>query len=110
MEPSIDDYQYYEESIGLEESNGVKIITQNLFVETKSQKQSIRGKAFIMVEDEALCRAYLAVSQDLVLGTNQSATNFWDRVRSFFFLPNRSSIPEKCCFVITPLAKKISKV
>lgn len=53
-------------------------------METKSQKQSIRGKAFIMVEDEALCRAYLAVSQDPVIGTNQSVANFWYRVRSYF--------------------------
>ena len=39
-----------------------------------------RGKAFTIIEDETLCRSWLAVSQDPITGNSQSMAIFWKRV------------------------------
>ncbi|KAF7153907.1 hypothetical protein RHSIM_Rhsim01G0159900 [Rhododendron simsii] len=49
-----------------------------------SQKQSIRGKGFTMVEDEALCQGYLAIFQDPIISNNQTMANLWERIRVCF--------------------------
>lgn len=43
-----------------------------------------RGKAFSIIEDETLCRSWLAVSQDPITGNSQSMTIFWERVLVHF--------------------------
>ncbi|KAF7132264.1 hypothetical protein RHSIM_Rhsim09G0056800 [Rhododendron simsii] len=80
----MDEYEILEDSMSLEETHGVKIISQNSLVAVGSQKQSIRGKGFTMVEDEALCRAYLAISKEPIIGTNQIMVNLWERIRLCF--------------------------
>ncbi|CAL5334260.1 unnamed protein product [Camellia sinensis] len=38
------------------------------------------GKAFTIIEDETLCRSWLAVSQDPITGNSQTMVIFWERV------------------------------
>ncbi|KAF7127064.1 hypothetical protein RHSIM_Rhsim11G0012700 [Rhododendron simsii] len=80
----MDEYEILEDSMSLEQTHGVEIISQNSPVAVGIQKQSICGKGFSMVEDEALCRAYLAISQDPIIGTNQTMANLWERIRLCF--------------------------
>ncbi|KAF7148148.1 hypothetical protein RHSIM_Rhsim03G0135600 [Rhododendron simsii] len=80
----MDEYEILEDSMSLEQTHGVEIISQNSPVAVGIQKQSIRGKGFTMVEDEALCRAYLAISQDPIIGTNQTLANLWERIQLCF--------------------------
>ena len=42
------------------------------------------GKAFSIIEDEALCRAWLAVSQDSIIGNTQTDEMFWELVYFYF--------------------------
>ncbi|XP_058223190.1 uncharacterized protein LOC131332895 [Rhododendron vialii] len=42
--------------------------------------RSARGKSFNSDQDEAICNAYLCVSQDPIIGTNQPRSKLWDRV------------------------------
>ncbi|GMP80450.1 hypothetical protein CsSME_00035545 [Camellia sinensis var. sinensis] len=43
-----------------------------------------RGKAFTIIEDETLCRSWLAVSQDPITGNSQTMAIFWERVLVYF--------------------------
>ncbi|CAL5416748.1 unnamed protein product [Camellia sinensis] len=38
------------------------------------------GKVFTIIEDETLCRSWLAVSQDPITGNSQTMVIFWERV------------------------------
>ncbi|GMP62753.1 hypothetical protein CsSME_00024732 [Camellia sinensis var. sinensis] len=42
------------------------------------------GKAFTIIEDETLCRSWLAVSQDPITGNSQTMAIFWERVLVYF--------------------------
>ena len=43
-----------------------------------------RGKAFTIIEDETLCRSWLAVSQDPIIGNSQTMAIYWKRVLVYF--------------------------
>ncbi|CAK9136094.1 unnamed protein product, partial [Ilex paraguariensis] len=84
----MDGYELFENSSSLEEFHGLEII---------SQSAPVREKAFSISEDEALCRSWLAVSQDPVSGSTQSKAAFWDHVLGYFLfqliiLPHRTTI------------------
>ncbi|KAG5529002.1 hypothetical protein RHGRI_029610 [Rhododendron griersonianum] len=102
----MDEYEILEDSMSLEQTHGVEIISQNFPVAVGSQKQSIRGKGFTMVEDEALCRAYLAISQDPIIGTNQTMANLWERIRLCF----SSQADVDCNRTAVSLMKRWSKI
>ncbi|GMP32578.1 hypothetical protein CsSME_00006274 [Camellia sinensis var. sinensis] len=46
--------------------------------------ETSRGKAFTIIEDETLCRSWLAVSQDPITGNSQTMAIFWERVLVYF--------------------------
>ncbi|KAG5553649.1 hypothetical protein RHGRI_011519 [Rhododendron griersonianum] len=102
----MDEYEILEDSMSLEQTHGVEIISQNFPVAVGSQKQSIRGKGFTMVEDEALCRAYLAISQDPIIGINQTMANLWERIRLCF----SSQADVDCNRTAVSLMKRWSKI
>ncbi|KAG5527482.1 hypothetical protein RHGRI_028395 [Rhododendron griersonianum] len=102
----MDEYEILEDSMSLEQTHGIEIISQNFPVAVGSQKQSIRGKGFTMVEDEALCRAYLAISQDPIIGTNQTMANLWERLRLCF----SSQADVDCNRTAVSLMKRWSKI
>ncbi|KAH7843386.1 hypothetical protein Vadar_015988 [Vaccinium darrowii] len=81
----MDDFQvfYQEDSFNLEETHGVQIESQYSTVSPETQNSRVRGKAFSIEEDEdeALCRAWLAISQDPITGNSQSMGVFWERIR-----------------------------
>ncbi|WOH08350.1 hypothetical protein DCAR_0727789 [Daucus carota subsp. sativus] len=41
---------------------------------------SARGKSFSSKKDEAICRAFLSITEDLIIGNSQSCSHFWTRV------------------------------
>jgi hypothetical protein len=43
-----------------------------------------KGKKWMGVENEALVRAYIAVSEDLVKGNEQKSTTFWGEIKKQF--------------------------
>ncbi|GMP72679.1 hypothetical protein CsSME_00030619 [Camellia sinensis var. sinensis] len=43
-----------------------------------------RAKVFIIIEDETLCRSWLAISQDPIAGNSQTMAIFWERVLVYF--------------------------
>ncbi|KAM6600346.1 hypothetical protein CsatA_019955 [Cannabis sativa] len=43
---------------------------------------SIRGSSYSVEEDVHLCHVYVDISQDPIVGRNQSGNNFWARVQS----------------------------
>ncbi|XP_021803316.1 glutathione S-transferase T3-like, partial [Prunus avium] len=54
---------------------------------------------FSTEEDVALCHAYLAISEDPIIGNSQQANAFWARIQKQFFelcLSNRTSNSLKC--------------
>ncbi|CAK9155824.1 unnamed protein product [Ilex paraguariensis] len=69
----MEDHEIFENSPSLEEFHGIEIVSQN---------SCARGKAFSILEDEAVCRAWLAVSQDPIIGNTQNKTTFWNRVHA----------------------------
>ncbi|KAK1563216.1 hypothetical protein Q3G72_024167 [Acer saccharum] len=46
----------------------------------ENQNISKRGKSFTNNQDVAICNAWLAITQDPVVGNLQTSHNFWDRV------------------------------
>jgi hypothetical protein len=50
----------------------------------KNKKVFQRGKAFSMEEDRAICSAFLHVSIDPIIGTNQSAAGYYARMHQHF--------------------------
>ncbi|XP_012836528.1 PREDICTED: glutathione S-transferase T3-like [Erythranthe guttata] len=45
---------------------------------------SSRGRNFSSDEDASLCRAYIAISEDPLIGKNQSMTTMWKRIQEKF--------------------------
>jgi hypothetical protein len=43
-----------------------------------------RMKNFLTLEDETLCSAYLNVSKDSIIGTNQATKSYWGRIIDYF--------------------------
>lgn len=41
---------------------------------------SARGKSFSSEQDEAICRAFLSITEDPIIGNSQSRSHFWTRV------------------------------
>ncbi|KAK8934015.1 Mitochondrial arginine transporter BAC2 [Platanthera zijinensis] len=75
---------------------------------------SIRGQAFSPKEDQALCYAWLEVSEDPVMGSNQKEQRMWERISIIF----HNTRPQTCVGQRTPkslscrwslLASKTSK-
>ena len=50
-----------------------------------------RGKGWDLSEDEQLCKSWLAVSQDPVIGSDQKNQTFWKRVHEDFIMRHLSS-------------------
>ncbi|KAG5548541.1 hypothetical protein RHGRI_014032 [Rhododendron griersonianum] len=50
----------------------------------KAQVQTTRKQNWSKEEDEALCKAWLRVSEDAAIGTDQARAKLWDRVRAEF--------------------------
>lgn len=87
----MDDFDPFESSFNLEQTHGIQIETpystpsldtQNSPLDTQNSR--FRGKAFSVMEDEALCRSWLAISQDPISGNSQTTTVFWERIRQCF--------------------------
>jgi hypothetical protein len=47
-------------------------------------KVGCKGKNFIRVEEEQLCRNVMLVSQDRVVGNQQKADVFWERITEHY--------------------------
>ncbi|KAK2664937.1 hypothetical protein Ddye_003511 [Dipteronia dyeriana] len=45
-------------------------------------RSTIRTASYSIEEDQLLCHIYLDVSQNLILGTNQSSLQFWSRIET----------------------------
>ncbi|KAH7861821.1 hypothetical protein Vadar_031321 [Vaccinium darrowii] len=70
---------------------------------------SSRGKSFTPEQDEAICRAYLCITEDPIIGNSQPRSQFWHRVlqeyegktnddqRSESSVKSRWQIIQKCC-------------
>lgn len=43
-----------------------------------------RGRAYTSTEDVSICQSWISVTQDPLIGTDQSGTQFWDRVYATF--------------------------
>lgn len=43
-----------------------------------------RGKGFQVEEDERLCRCWIQVTNDSIVGTGQKSTDFWNRVEGLY--------------------------
>ena len=43
-----------------------------------------RGRAYTSVEDAAICQSWISITQDPLIGSDQSGTQFWDRVYATF--------------------------
>lgn len=59
---------------------------------------SIRGQAFSPKEDQALCYAWLEVSEDPVTGSNQKEQKMWERISTIF----HNTRPQTCVGQRTP--------
>lgn len=63
---------------------------------TRSKKKpaatggSSRGTSYTQAEDIALCSAYLNVSRDPIVGTNQKNDTYWERIAKYY---NSSNVP-----------------
>jgi hypothetical protein len=44
----------------------------------------IRGRAYTSSEDALICQSWIAITQDPLIGTDQSGSQFWDRVYATF--------------------------
>ncbi|ETV78696.1 hypothetical protein H257_07550 [Aphanomyces astaci] len=49
-----------------------------------SQRMTSKGRNYLPAEQETLCRAWLQVSLDLILGNDQKSSNFYDKVAEIF--------------------------
>lgn len=45
---------------------------------------SSRGTSYTIAEDKALCSAYLNVSRDPIVGTNQKSETYWERITNYY--------------------------
>lgn len=54
-----------------------------------------RGKQWAPSEDELLCRAWIAVSEDPLNGTGQKAGKFWKRIWEYFTAERAEGDPER---------------
>ncbi|SAM06280.1 hypothetical protein [Absidia glauca] len=52
-----------------------------------------KNKNWSRMEDEQLCRSYLAVSNDAITGVDQHVTTFWDRVKEHYYVANGGEDP-----------------
>jgi len=57
---------------------------------TASKGGSSKGTSYTIAEDLALCSAYLNVSQDATVGTNQKSETYWERITNYY---NNSKVP-----------------
>jgi hypothetical protein len=46
--------------------------------------RSIRGRAYTTLEDSIICQSWISITQDPLIGTDQSGSQFWDRVYATF--------------------------
>lgn len=46
--------------------------------------RGIRGRAYTSVEDTTICQSWISITQDPLIGSDQSSTQFWDRVYATF--------------------------
>ena len=53
--------------------------SKNLGVESKN---TLRSASYSNEEDQLLCRLYLDVSQNPIIGINQSSLQFWSRIET----------------------------
>ncbi|GMP80452.1 hypothetical protein CsSME_00035547 [Camellia sinensis var. sinensis] len=88
----MEDFEMFEESQMLEHTDinfmsetSREQNTQNSVSHFISETSRVsRGKAFTIIEDETLCRSWLAVSQDPIAGNSQTMAIFWERVLVYF--------------------------
>lgn len=59
-------------------------LNPNIPAVSGTRKQTSRGKNWSSVEDEALCMAWLDVSQDPIISVDQKADTFYERVFASF--------------------------
>jgi len=52
--------------------------------EARRKGISKRLKNFSTKEDESLCSAYINVSKDPIVGTNQPIRSYWGRIKAYF--------------------------
>ena len=45
-----------------------------------SSQSSARGKSFTPEQDEAICKSYLSITEDPIVGSSQPRSQFWSRV------------------------------
>lgn len=58
---------------------------------------SVRGKSFTPEQDEAICRAYLSITEDPIIGNSQPRSQFWVRVlQEYKEKTNDNQRPEAC--------------
>lgn len=50
----------------------------------ESQNASRRGKAFSNEQDVAICKAYLAILEDSIVGNSQASMEFWRKITEFY--------------------------
>jgi hypothetical protein len=46
----------------------------------RGRKNNIRSTNFTFVEDEAICRAWIYVTEDSIVGAGQRVAHFWERI------------------------------
>ncbi|CAL5343402.1 unnamed protein product [Camellia sinensis] len=85
----MEDFQMFEESQMFQHNTDINFMSEtsreqntqssdNHFISETSRVS--HGKAFTIIEDETLCRSWLAVSQDPITGNSQTMVIFWERV------------------------------
>lgn len=59
---------------------------------TKGTGTSSRGPAYTIAEDKLLCSAFLNVSRDATVGTNQTSETYWERITRYFNENKKSGV------------------
>ena len=89
----MEDFEMFEKSQMFEHNTHINFMSEssreqntqnsdNYFISETSRVS--RGKEFTIIEDETLCRSWLAVSQDPITGNSQTMVIFWERVLVYF--------------------------
>ncbi|GMP98961.1 hypothetical protein CsSME_00046635 [Camellia sinensis var. sinensis] len=85
----MEDFQMFEESQMFQHNTDINFMSETSREQNTQSSDShfisktsriSRGKAFTIIEDETLCRSWLAVSQDPITGNSQTMVIFWERV------------------------------
>ncbi|XP_028091204.1 uncharacterized protein LOC114291558 [Camellia sinensis] len=87
----MEDFEMFGESQMLEQNTDINFMSESSREQNTQNSdnhfisETSRGKAFTIIEDETLCRSWLAVSQDPITGNSQTMAIFWEGAINKFY-------------------------